>query len=50
LGSFGSQPGKEVVVGGGGFEKSIGNQRCQVWKKLNDLKNIGSDSCYEKEK
>lgn len=49
LGSFGSQPGKEVVAGGGGFEKSIGNQRSQVWKKLNGHNNIGSDSRYEKQ-
>jgi len=39
----------EGVKLGGGFEKSIGNQRSQVWKKLNDHKNVGSDSRYEKQ-
>ena len=41
--------GKEVAAAGGGFEKSISNQRSQFWKKLNDHKNIGSDSRYEKQ-
>ena len=38
-----SGPGKEVVAGGGGFEKSISNQNSQVWKVLKDHENLGFD-------
>ena len=43
LGKTESMPGKEAVAGGGGFEKSTGNQRSQIWKKLNDCVKSGSD-------
>lgn len=43
LGKTESMLGKEVVAGGGRFEKSTGNQRSQVWKKLNDCMKSGSD-------
>ena len=43
LGKKASRPGKEVVAGGGGFEKSVSNQNSQVWKVLKDHENLGFD-------
>ena len=43
LGKTESMPGKEAVAGGGGFEKSTGNQRSQILKKLSDCVKSGSD-------
>ena len=49
LGKSASRPGKEVVAGGGGFEKSIGNPRNQVWKEFNGNVKSRSDLCLEKQ-
>ena len=43
LGKKASRLGKEVVAGGGGFEKSVSNQNSQVWKVLKDHENLGFD-------
>ena len=47
LGKSASRPGKEVVAGGGGLEKSTGNSRNQVWKNLNGDVKSGRELCLE---
>ena len=44
-----SRLGKEVVAGGGGFGKSIGNSRSHFWKDFNGHVKSGNDLFLEKQ-